>query len=30
MARIEAWMVENGHVTEGTSSSAFIVDAKKA
>jgi len=23
----EAWMVENGHVTEGTSSSAFIVDA---
>ncbi len=22
----EAWMVENGHVTEGTSSSAFIVD----
>ena len=23
----EAWMVEDGHVTEGTSSSAFIVDA---
>ncbi len=24
----EAWMVENGHVTEGTSSSAFILDAQ--
>ena len=24
----EAWMVENGHVTEGTSSSAFIFDAQ--
>ncbi|MGE5259902.1 MAG: D-amino-acid transaminase [Actinomycetota bacterium] len=23
----EAWMVENGHVTEGTSSTAFILDA---
>jgi D-alanine transaminase len=23
----EAWMVEDGHVTEGTSSSAFILDA---
>jgi D-alanine transaminase len=24
----EAWMVEDGHVTEGTSSSAFILDAQ--
>ena len=24
----EAWMVENGHVTEGTSSTAFILDAE--
>jgi len=24
----EAWMVEDGHVTEGTSSSAFILDAE--
>jgi D-alanine transaminase len=24
----EGWMVENGHVTEGTSSTAFIFDAK--